>query len=114
MQLTPEQEAGRKAYFDSVVIAVLRATEDYRKAGAAQAAVVADAAVTVDALAFTQALILELHPMLKTEAEIQRGVERVAAELYRLITVMRKSTEETGTHPIADFGVAAPMPLRPN
>lgn len=112
--MTPEQENQRKAYFATIVTAVLRATNEYRDGGPENAATVADASVTVDALAFAQALILEFHPMLKTDADIQGVVERVAGELYRLITVMRKSTEETGTHPITDFGVASPMPHGPN
>ena len=107
--MTPDQEERRKAFFSSIVTAVLRAAHEFRGGGPDNEAVVADASTTVDALIFTQALMLEFHPRLRTDADIQAAVERVAAELHRLITVMRKNTEETGSHPITDYGVSSPM-----
>lgn len=106
--MTPDQEERRKAFFSTIVTAVLRAAHEFRSGGPGNEAVAADASSTVDALIFTQALILEIHPRLQTEADIQGAVERVAAELHRLITVMRKNTEETGSHPITDYGVSSP------
>lgn len=106
---TPPDEEERKAFFGAVVTAVFRAAHEHRGASQTKGQGVVDASGMVDALAFTQALILEFHPRLQTDADIRAAVERVGNELFRLIKVMRKSTQDTGTHPISDFGVGNPM-----
>ena len=109
MERTPDQEEERKAFFAAIVKAVFRAAHEYRSCGPARSQAVVDASAIVDALAFTQALMLEFHPSIRTEKEMRDVSERVGQELFRLMKAMRRSTEESGSHPIADFGVANPM-----
>ena len=104
-----EQEQERNSFFASIVTAVFHAAHEHRSGGMVPSEVVVDGSGMIDALAFAQALILEFHPSVRTDEDIRRVVQAIGNELFRLIKVMRQSTDATGSHPIAEYGVTNPM-----
>lgn len=99
----------RSEFYGAIAEAVLRAAHEHRGGGPGTGEVVVDADAIVEALTFTQALILEFNPKARTDDDMCESVQRVGTELFRLVKAMRISTEETGVHPITEFGADHPM-----